>query len=61
MDKISLSEVSSEFSRKFMSGLIEELEQAYPDVHPRTRLDDYEQGYRAGALDVIRRIKEASQ
>lgn len=58
MDEISLAEVSSEFSRKLLDDIIEELDKAFPDIHPRTRQDDYQQGFKAGAIEVIRRLKE---
>jgi hypothetical protein len=58
MDEISLAEVSSEFSHRLLDDIIKELETAYPDEHPRTRLDDYQQGFKAGAVEVIRRLKE---
>jgi hypothetical protein len=58
MDEISLAEVSSKFSHKLLEDIIGELETAYPDEHPRTRLDDYQQGFKAGAIEVIRRLKE---
>jgi hypothetical protein len=61
MDEISLSEVSSKFSHKLLEDIIGELETAYPDKHPRTRLDDYQQGFKAGAIEVIRRLKEMTQ
>jgi hypothetical protein len=58
MDEISLLDVSSDFSHRYMSDVLEQLEEAYPDTHPRTRLDDYQQGFKAGAIEVIRRLKE---
>jgi len=59
MDEISLAQVSAEFARRPINDIIEQLDTAYPDIHPRTRLDDYQQGFQAGALEVIRRLKEA--
>lgn len=57
MDEISLAEVSNDFSNRRLTQLVEELEQAYPDQHPRHRIDDFQQGFLAGALEVIRRLK----
>jgi hypothetical protein len=61
MDEISLAEISSDFAHKALDDVIEKLEEAYPDIHPRTRLDDYQQGFKAGAIEVIRRLKEMTQ
>jgi len=61
MDELTLSDVSSDFSRRYLDGIIEQLEDAYPDIHPRTCLDDYQQGFKAGAIEVIRRLKELTQ
>jgi len=58
MDEITLAEVSSEFSKRPFEAIIAELELAYPDIHPRIRQDDYQQGFNAGAIEVIRRLKE---
>lgn len=58
MAEITLAEVSSDFSKKFLVDLIERLDEAYPDHHPRVKIDDYQQGFRAGALEVIRLLKE---
>jgi hypothetical protein len=58
MAEIRLTEVASEFSNKHLEEIVSRLELAYPDTFPRTKLDDYEQGFRAGAIEVIRRLKE---
>jgi hypothetical protein len=36
---------------------IRKLETMYPDRFPRAPLSDYEQGHRAGALEVIEHLK----
>lgn len=61
MAEIPLTEIASEFSNRRFEEIIGSLEEAYPDTHPRTRLDDYQQGFKAGAIEVIRRLKEMTQ
>jgi hypothetical protein len=61
MAEIPLTEVASEFSNRRLEEIITKLNDAYPDVHPRTRIDDYQQGFNAGAIEVIRRLKEMTQ
>lgn len=39
-------------------GLIEKLELSFPDKHPRKKVTEYDLGYQAGAIEVIRRLKE---
>ena len=45
---------------KFSSigGIIEKLELSFPDQHPRKKVTEYDLGYQAGAIEVIRRLKE---
>jgi hypothetical protein len=61
MAEIPLTEVASEFSNRRLEEIITQLDEAYPDIHPRTRIDDYQQGFYAGAIEVIRRLKEMIQ
>jgi hypothetical protein len=61
MAEIPLTEITAEFSNRRLEEIIERLEKAYPDIHPRTRQDDYQQGFKAGAIEVIRRLKEMTQ
>jgi hypothetical protein len=58
MAEIPLTEVASEFSNRRLEEIVDRLEEAYPDVHPRTRQDDYQLGFKAGAIEVIRLLKE---
>jgi hypothetical protein len=60
MDEISLLQVSAEFGRRPFDEIISKLDEAFPDTFPRTHLDDYNQGFQAGAIEVIRRLKEAT-
>jgi hypothetical protein len=57
-DTIPLQEVSDIFANKPLEDLIDELEAAFPDQWPRVAVDPYNQGYRAGAIEVIRRVKQ---
>jgi hypothetical protein len=38
--------------------IIQELEDQFPNTHPTSSVDQFELGYRAGAIEVIRRLKE---
>jgi hypothetical protein len=38
--------------------IIQELELQFPNTHPTSSVDQFELGYRAGAIEVIRRLKE---
>jgi hypothetical protein len=40
------------------SPIIQELEAQFPNTHPTSSVDQFELGYRAGAIEVIRRLKE---
>ena len=44
-----------------LDALIHQLEGSFPDKHPRGPISEYEQGYRAGAIEIIRRLKEVSR
>lgn len=58
MADIPLSEVSSDFSTRFLVDLIERLEESFPDKHPQTMTEPFLLGYQAGAIEVIRRLKQ---
>ena len=38
--------------------IIDGLEAKFPDTHPRKLVEPFELGYQAGALEIIRRLKE---
>jgi hypothetical protein len=38
--------------------IITKLEDQFPNTHPTSAIDQFELGYRAGAIEVIRRLKE---
>lgn len=57
MDELTLQQVSEVHANRPLLDLVDELENAFPDKFPRKLLTEYETGYMAGALEVIRRIK----
>lgn len=40
--------------------MVKTLENCFPDRHPRGPVSDFELGFQAGAIEVIRRLKEYS-
>jgi hypothetical protein len=43
-----------------IQSMVKTLENCFPDTHPRVSVSEFELGFQAGAIEVIRRLKEYS-